>query len=52
LVVVAGIVLSFIPPGDSANKLMFELKVIAGTAGSILIGLALYFREKIISKFL
>jgi amino acid transporter len=52
LVVIAGIVLSFIPPGDSANKLMFELKVIAGTVGSILIGLALYFREKIISKFL
>lgn len=51
LVVVAGIALSFIPPGDSANKFMFEFKVVAGTAGSILIGLALYFREKIIGRF-
>ncbi|HXQ98415.1 MAG TPA: APC family permease [Candidatus Limnocylindrales bacterium] len=51
LVVAAGIVLSFIPPGDSTNKLAFEVKVIAGTAGSILLGLALYFREKIVGAF-
>lgn len=51
LVVVAGIVLSFIPPGDTANKLVFEVKVVASTAGSILLGLVLYFRKKIIGQF-
>ena len=44
LVVAAGIVLSFIPPGDSTSKFSFELKLIACTALSIGFGLALYFR--------
>jgi amino acid transporter len=44
LVVLAGIVLSLIPPGDSANKASFELKLIGGTAVSIALGLTLYFR--------
>jgi amino acid transporter len=44
LVVAAGIVLSFIPPGDSASKFTSELKLIACTALSIGFGLALYFR--------
>ncbi len=44
LVVLAGIFVSLVPPGDSANKLGFELKLVAGTAVSILIGLILYWR--------
>jgi amino acid transporter len=44
LVVLGGIVLSLIPPGDSANKLSFELKLIGGTVASVALGLILYFR--------
>jgi glutamate:GABA antiporter len=35
---------SLVPPGDSSNKLLFEVKVVAETVVSILIGLALYWR--------
>ena len=42
--VVAGIVFSMIPPGEEPNKLLFEIKVIGGTAATIAIGLVLYFR--------
>lgn len=44
LVVLLGIFVSLVPPGDSSNKLGFELKLVAGTLGSILIGLVLYWR--------
>jgi amino acid transporter len=44
LVVLAGIFVSLVPPGDSANKLGFELKLVGGTAVSILIGVILYWR--------
>jgi amino acid transporter len=44
LVVLAGIVLSLIPPGDSANKIGFELKLVGGTVAAIALGLTLYFR--------
>ena len=44
IVVLLGIMVSLIPPGDSSNKLGFELKLIAGTLISIFIGLALYWR--------
>lgn len=44
LVVMGGIVLSLIPPGESTNKWMFEMKLVGGTVLSIVIGLALYFR--------
>jgi amino acid transporter len=44
LVVLVGIFVSLVPPGDSSDKLAFELKLIAGTAASILIGLILYWR--------
>jgi amino acid transporter len=44
LVVLLGIFVSFVPPGDSASKLGFELKLVLGTVISILIGLALYWR--------
>jgi amino acid transporter len=44
LVVCAGIVLSFIPPGDSSSKIMFETKLVAGTVLSVFLGLILYYR--------
>ncbi|MGB6200779.1 MAG: APC family permease [Candidatus Acidiferrales bacterium] len=44
VVVLAGIVLSMIPPGETQNVWMFEGKVIGGTGLCVLIGLILYFR--------
>jgi glutamate:GABA antiporter len=44
LIVLIGIFVSLVPPGDSVNKLGFEVKLIGGTVGTILIGLILYFR--------
>jgi amino acid transporter len=44
IVVLVGIIVSLVPPGDSANKLGFELKLIGGTVGSVLLGLLLYWR--------
>jgi len=44
VVVLGGIALSVVPPAEAANKWVFEAKLVGGTAISILIGLALYFR--------
>jgi glutamate:GABA antiporter len=44
VVVGAGIVLSFVPPGDSSSKFLFETKLVAGTVLSVLLGLILYYR--------
>ena len=44
LVVLIGIFVSLVPPGNSSNKLGFELKLVGGTVGSILFGLMLYWR--------
>ncbi|HXJ13724.1 MAG TPA: APC family permease [Candidatus Limnocylindrales bacterium] len=44
LVVLGGIVVSLVPPGDTTNKLFFELELVVGTVGSILLGLVLYWR--------
>ncbi len=44
IVVLIGIFLSLVPPGDSSDKLGFELGLVAGTAGSVLLGLILYWR--------
>jgi len=44
IVVLIGIAVSLVPPGDSSNKLGFELKLVAGTAASVLLGLILYWR--------
>jgi amino acid transporter len=44
IVVFGGILLSLVPPGDSLDKLGFFLGLVAGTAGSVLIGLILYWR--------
>lgn len=43
-VVLLGIIVSAVPPGESVNKIGFEIKLIGGTAFSILLGLALYWR--------
>jgi glutamate:GABA antiporter len=44
LIVLLGIAVSLIPPGDSSSKLSFELKLLIGTIASILLGLVLYWR--------
>jgi len=44
LVVLIGIIVSLVPPGDSADKFGFEMKLVGGTAVALGIGLALYFR--------
>jgi glutamate:GABA antiporter len=44
VVVLIGIVVSFVIPGDSGDTLWQAIKLVAGTAGSILIGLVLYWR--------
>jgi glutamate:GABA antiporter len=44
IVVLIGIIVSLVPPGDSSDKLGFEMKLVAGTAISLLIGLFLYWR--------
>jgi amino acid transporter len=44
VVVLIGIFVSLVPPGDSTNKLGFELKLVGGTIASILLGLILYWR--------
>jgi glutamate:GABA antiporter len=43
-VVLVGIFVSLVPPGDTANKLGFELELVVGTVASILLGLILYWR--------
>ncbi len=43
IVVLIGIFVSLIPPGDS-NKLLFEVKLVVGTVASIFLGLILYWR--------
>jgi len=44
LVVLIGIVVSLVPPGDSSDKMGFEFKLVLGTLASILLGLVLYWR--------
>ncbi len=43
VVVLFGIVLSFIPPGDAPHKLAFETELIGATGLSILVGLLLHY---------
>jgi glutamate:GABA antiporter len=43
-VVLLGILVSLVPPGDSSNKLGFEVKLVGGTVASVLLGLVLYWR--------
>jgi len=44
LVVLGGIALSLIPPGESSNKWVFEAKLIGCTVVSVFLGLILYYR--------
>ncbi len=44
LVVLVGIFVSLVPPGESANKLSFEVRLVGGTLASIFMGLILYWR--------
>ncbi|HYL61915.1 MAG TPA: APC family permease [Candidatus Methylomirabilis sp.] len=44
LIVLLAMFFSMVPPGESANKLGFEVKLIAGTVATFVIGLALYWR--------
>lgn len=41
---VMGIVFSVIPPGETTDKLLFEMKLLGGTIGAVAIGLILYYR--------
>jgi amino acid transporter len=43
-VVLVGILVSLVPPGDSSSKWGFEMKLVGGTVASILLGLILYRR--------
>jgi amino acid transporter len=44
IIVLASIILSVIPPGETANKLLFEVKLIGGTGFSLLLGVMLFVR--------
>jgi amino acid transporter len=44
LVVLVGIFVSLVPPGESTNKFRFEMKLLIGTVVTIVIGLVLYWR--------
>jgi glutamate:GABA antiporter len=44
VVVLAGIVLSFIPPAESENKSLFFAKLVIGTVASVALGLILFYR--------
>jgi glutamate:GABA antiporter len=44
LVVLACMAVSMVPPGDSSNKILFEVKLLVGSLGAILLGLILYWR--------
>jgi glutamate:GABA antiporter len=44
LVVLLAMAVSMVPPGDSSNKVLFEVKLFVGAVGAILLGLILYWR--------
>jgi glutamate:GABA antiporter len=44
VIVLIGIVVSLVPPGDSADKFGFEMKLVGGTVVAIALGLILYYR--------
>jgi len=43
-IVLIAIGLSFVPPAEAAHKWLFELKLVGGTIGGIVLGLVLYYR--------
>jgi hypothetical protein len=44
LITLGGIVLSFVPPGESENKIVFSIKLVSGTVIAVALGLVLYYR--------
>jgi glutamate:GABA antiporter len=44
LIVLVGIIVSLVPPGDSADKFGFEMKLVGGTVVALALGLILYYR--------
>jgi len=42
-IVLIGIIVSLVPPGDSSDKFGFEMKLVGGTVVALAIGLLLYF---------
>jgi len=42
--VLFGIAVSLVPPGEAADKLGFEIKLVGGTLAAIILGLSLYWR--------
>jgi glutamate:GABA antiporter len=44
LVVLIGIFVSLVPPGETLHKVSFELRLVGGTLASIVLGLILYWR--------
>jgi glutamate:GABA antiporter len=53
VVVLLGIFVSLVPPGDAVNKWSFELRLVGGTLASVFLGLILYWRgvrEKTVRK--
>ena len=44
VMVLLGIVVSLVPPGDSSDKLGFEIKLVGGTVAAVALGLTLYYR--------
>jgi preprotein translocase subunit Sss1 len=44
LIVLMSILLSVIPPGESAHKWIFEVKLIGGTGFALLLGVVLFVR--------
>ncbi|HWN74695.1 MAG TPA: APC family permease [Candidatus Udaeobacter sp.] len=53
VVVLVGIFVSLVPPGDTVNKWSFELRLVGGTLASVFLGLILYWRgvrEKTVRK--
>jgi glutamate:GABA antiporter len=44
VIVLIAMLISAVPPGDSANKSLFEVKLLVGTIGALLLGLILYWR--------
>jgi len=44
VIVLVGIVVSLVPPGETTNKLGFEVRLVGGTVAAVALGLILYFR--------
>jgi glutamate:GABA antiporter len=44
VIVLIGIIVSLVPPGDTSDKLGFELRLVGGTVAAIALGLSLYWR--------